>query len=86
MDAPRVGRGTMTVRLGDQELDYTLWVTEIEPGGSLVWISFWCLRMAAMSYSSEMSVKPSEVNRSSPAAFEFRLTTQQSSLPGARLW
>lgn len=30
-----LGRGNMTLRLGDREFDFTMWVAEIEPEGIL---------------------------------------------------
>ena len=80
----------MTIGLGDRQLAHTIWVAEIEPEGILgldFLRQYDCqivLKMAVLSYSLAISVRLPMVNLSLPAAFEFPLKTQQSSLLGVR--
>ena len=84
-----LGRGKMTIALGDRKLIHTIWVAEIKPVGILgkdFLRQYDCqLVLKDGCYELQFGTLPT-INPPLPAAFEFLLKTQQSSLLGVRPW
>ena len=88
-------RGTMTLRLGDRELDYTLWVAEIEEEEILgldLLRQYDCQPVLQDGRYELQFGKVSEAKQDTPLTpsclktLEPLFTAQQSSPLGARLW